>query len=882
MSKTLVIVESPAKAKTISQFLGKDYDVQASFGHIRDLPETSDEIPAEFKKEKWAKLGVNVDSKFEPLYVVPGDKQRHVTNLRKAMKEAESLLLATDEDREGESISWHILEVLKPKKSVKVQRIVFHEITPEAIQAALLSPRQVDESLVKAQETRRILDRLYGYTLSPLLWRKVGPKLSAGRVQSVAVRLVVMRERERKEFIVAQYSGLTANLAAKSGALDLKLGKISGQRVADGGSFDSKGNLEEKAYWLKADEANDLAGALEQSKPWTVTKLEAKPGTENPPQPFMTSTLQQEANRKLGFSARRTMQIAQNLYEGISIGSSTVGLITYMRTDSLTLADRAVQEARTYIASKFGKEYVPKSPKVYKSKAKNAQEAHEAIRPTDVSREPASIRKYLSDEQFKLYDLIWKRTVACQMESARVERTSLEVQVEQNSRKFDFQASGKTILFPGFLRVYVEGSDDPEADLGDREKVLPEVKVGDVLGCNKVSATEHATRPPARYTEASLVRKLEEEGVGRPSTYASIISTIQDRGYVSQRNKELIPSFTAFAVVSLLEENFGELVDLRFTAKMEDELDDIADGKRDMAEHLEEFYLGKGDRVGLVKDVEAKSAEIPYPHIPIGKDLVVRIGRNGPFVQRGEGGTGNTASIPDEVAPAELTEELALELIERKSSGGAALGVDQSTGKEVFLKAGRFGPYLEQEAGETPKRVTLPPGADAKSLTDQDLTDLFSFPKTLGNHSTTGQPVVMALGRYGAYLTSGESKANVGDWREALSMTLEEAEVQLAAPPRRGGATQRSAPAPLKQLGEIKVMSGRYGPYVTDGTTNATIPKNLDPETITLEQAQELIKAREAAGPSKAKGRRGSSRASASKTTAKKAPAKKAPAKKKK
>jgi DNA topoisomerase-1 len=870
MPKTLVIVESPAKAKTISRFLGKDYDVQASFGHIRDLPESSDDIPEALKKAKWAKLGVNVENDFEPLYIVPSDKKRHVDNLKKAAKDASHVMLATDEDREGESISWHILEILKPKKGVKVDRIVFHEITPEAIRAAIRSPRQVDQALVRAQETRRILDRLYGYTLSPLLWRKVGPKLSAGRVQSVAVRLVVMRERERRDFVRAQYSGVTARLAAKGGNLDVKLHHVGDQPVADGGSFNPAGELAEaKAYWLKSDEAGPLADRLKEAKPWRVTRVEKKPGRENPPVPFMTSTLQQEANRKLGFTARRTMQIAQNLYEGIDIGSGATGLITYMRTDSLSLAERAVKEARQVIESKYGKEYLPAKPREYKSKAKNAQEAHEAIRPTDLSREPNSIRKYLTDEQYKLYDLIWKRTLACQMNPAEVERTNLDVSVDEGGRGFTFGASGKTILFPGFLRVYVEGSDDPEAELGDRETVLPEVSVGQDLPCSAVTATEHETRPPARYTEASLVRRLEDDGVGRPSTYASIIGTIQDRGYIFKKGNELVPSFTAFAVIGLLEDHFGELVDLGFTARMEDELDQIADGKGDMVSHLKAFYSGEK---GLAQEVETRTPDIPFPIIPLGENIVVRIGRNGPFVQRGEGGQGNTASVPEDLPPAELDLEKAQELLAKKGAAAAPLATDSATGQEVFLKSGRFGAYLEQGSEETVRRVTLPPGESSSTLSEQDVANLFSFPRTLGKNDK-GDDVVLAIGRYGAYLSAGEQKANVGDWRPSLQMELPAALELLANPPRRGQAARQPV-EPMAELGThpdlagpVKVMSGRFGPYVTDGATNATIPRGTEPSSLTLAQAVELIKARIAAGPPVKKGRRTSAKAPAKRTT---------------
>lgn len=867
MSKTLVVVESPAKARTISRFLGKEYEVLASFGHIRDLPEKAADIPASHKDKKWAKLGVNVEGEFEPLYIIPPDKKRHITALKDAAKGTTRLLLATDEDREGESISYHILEVLKPKKDTTVQRIVFHEITPEAINAAIANPRKLDESLVRAQETRRILDRLYGYTLSPLLWKKVAPKLSAGRVQSVAVRLVVMRERERRDFITVEYAGITANLAKGEISFKAKLDKINASNIVTGQSFSSLGELtKQKETWLKIDQATPLADKLKANSPWTVTDVETKPGVENPPVPFMTSTLQQEANRKLGFPARRTMQVAQNLYEGIDIGGGSTGLITYMRTDSLSLAERAVQEAREVIQRMYGKEYLPASPKVYKSKAKNAQEAHEAIRPTDLTRTPASIKSKLTDEQFKLYDLIWKRTIACQMNPARVERTRAELLTELDSNSYTFSTTGKRIVFPGFLRVYVEGFDDPDAEIGDKETLLPELKKGDQVPAqiilNTVDATEHSTKPPARYTEASLVQKLEAEGIGRPSTYASIIGTIQDRGYVFKAANQLVPTFTAFAVTQLLEGSFPKLIDIGFTAEMENELDEIADGTRDMVAHLKEFYYGNKKEPGILDKVEKEGPEIPFPHIPLGEDIVIRIGRNGPFIQRGEGGTGNTASIPDDLAPADLTYQKAEELLEQRAKGPESVGTDSKTGRAILAKTGRFGAYLELEQTEEeveakvkPTRVGLPPGVTPAQLTEEDLTVLTSYPKVIGNHPETGEPINLLLGRYGPYLQTGTKNANAGEWKTAPNLTVDQA-VELIA---EGGKGRKSgAPEPLKELGEaegcdgpIKVMSGRYGPYVTDGKTNATIPKGTDPESVTIEQAAELIKTRAAAGPSK-------------------------------
>lgn len=873
----LVIVESPAKAKTISRFLGKDYVVEASFGHVRDLPERADEIPADKKELKWAKLGVNVDGDFEPLYVVPADKKRHVDTLKRSSKEATELLLATDEDREGESISWHILQLLKPGKK-PVRRIVFHEITPEAIDEALKNPRDLDENLVRAQETRRILDRLYGYSLSPLLWKKVAPKLSAGRVQSVAVRLIVERERERMRFKSSEYWDLEAKLSAKEAAFNTTLVRIGEQTVASGKDFNSlTGELASKARHLRQPDAEALRDVARESRPWRVTDVEEKDGSENPPAPFMTSTLQQEANRKLRFASKRTMQIAQKLYEGIDLDGERVGLITYMRTDSLNLAERALEQAREVIRSSYGPEFLPSQPKRYKTKAKGAQEAHEAIRPTDLQRRPQDVKRYLSDEEFKLYELIWKRTIASQMLPAKTKLTRLFVGVQAGQDHLTFATSGKQIVFPGFLQAYTEGSDDPEADLAEKETILPVVKKGDELGLVAVEAKGHTTKPPARYTEASLVKKLEEEGIGRPSTYSSIITTVQDRGYVNKRANELVPTFTAFAVTELLEDHFAELVDIRFTANMETELDEIAEGERDWVKHLREFYHGDQGHPGLEPQINNKQKDIPFPAIelgetPDGQKVVVRVGRFGTFVQRGEGGPGHRANVPDDLAPAELTLEAALELIERSTLGPESIGVDRQSGRCVLLRKGRFGDYLEvaqtegeQASGEKPRRVTLPPGVSASELTEADLQLLLTFPRILG-HTDGGDPITVAIGQYGPYLKAGNDTRNVSDWRTAATMTLAEAHALLAAPKvgRNGRpiGAPRAASAPIQEFGElegaagpVRVLSGRFGPYVTDGSVNATLPRSMDPATISADEAMELIRAKAAAGPVKRKGR---------------------------
>lgn len=867
MSK-LVIVESPAKAKTIGRFLGPDYDVQASFGHVRDLPEGADEIPVEFKKEKWARLGVNVEKGFEPIYVVSADKRRHVEALKKASKGVEELLLATDEDREGESISWHILQLLKPSKNTKVRRIVFHEITPEAISDALRNPRQVDEDLVRAQETRRILDRLYGYTLSPLLWKKVAPKLSAGRVQSVAVRLTVERERERMAFHESTYWDIEADLATATGSFKARLSRVDKERVATGKSFDpATGLLKEKALWLDEAAAKGLANAARPARPWIVSGVDTTPGKESPPPPFMTSTLQQEANRKLRMGSRRTMQVAQTLYEGVDLGGEREGLITYMRTDSLHLADRAIEQARQVIRDLYGDEYVPVKPNHYKTKAKGAQEAHEAIRPTDLSRRPQDVARFLDKEQLALYELIWKRTIACQMPPARVLRTSVDVLVVADGRALSFAASGKQIEFPGFLRAYVEGSDDPDAELEGKETVLPPLTKGQEVEPKSVEPSGHRTKPPARYTEASLVKKLEEEGVGRPSTYASIIGTIQDRGYVFKRANELVPTFTAFAVTQLLENHFQELVDIAFTARMEEELDEIADGKLNWVDRLTRFYFGWEDHAGLEKQVETEGPAIPFPVHPIGETeagepVVVRIGRYGPFIQRGEGGKGNVVSVPADLAPAELTIEKALDLLASRTSEPDSVGVDRETGRCVFFKKGRFGNYLEvaldeKEAAEKakPRRVTLPEGLDPTVLEEEELQGLLALPRPVGHLDT--EEVVVSIGKYGAYLKKGQETRNIANWRDALTIDLAAA-AKLFAQPKPGhgrdSATPREAIREFGPLdgasGPVRVMPGRYGPYVTDGKVNATLPKTMAPEEVTAEQALAMILAKAAAGPS--------------------------------
>lgn len=868
MAKKLVIVESPAKAKTISRFLGNDYVVEASFGHIRDLPEKAGDIPSEFKDKKWARLGVDVDNKFQPIYVVPSSKSSAVSKLRQAAKGADTLLLATDEDREGESISWHILQVLRIPKATKVERIVFHEITPEAINAALKSPRQVDEALVRAQETRRILDRLYGYSLSPVLWKKVAPKLSAGRVQSIAVKLLVEREKQRIAFVSAKYWGIEAALKAEKGSFKAKLVRLDDKKVAiDGGDFDpNTGQLKDpKMVLLDAKNAQALADNGKDARPWKVVKLDKTPASQNPPAPFMTSTLQQEASRKLKFSARHTMQIAQQLYEGVDLDGERVGLITYMRTDSLTLAQRALDQAREVIAGLYGKDYLPKTAKQYKTKSKNAQEAHEAIRPTDLTRRLQDVKKYLSADQAALYDLIWKRTIASQMVKAELERTAVEVAVKLVDKTAIFNSSGSVILFPGFLKAYVEGSDDPDAELADREVVMPDMKVGEEVVPTSVKASEKITKPPLRYSEASLVKKLEEEGIGRPSTYATILGTIQDRGYCFQKGIELVPTFVAFGVTELLEKHFADLADLKFTANMEQELDEIADGKRDWVDYLSAFYLSKGKHKGLVDQITAQEPEIAYPRILIGaapdstEEIVVRIGRSGCFIQKGDGDGKATANVPDRMPPDEMTVERALELLAGGGSSGQV--VAEAGDRKVVVKSGRFGDYIEVEltpeekaAKVDPKRVTLPPELKPNSVTDEEINDLLLLPRALGANSS-GEEVIASVGRYGAYVKAGSEARSLAAWRDATTITLEAA-LDLLSKPKAAMKRTAGKAEPLAVLREesegvqsVRVMSGRFGPYVTDGQTNATIPRGTDPTAVTLEQALEMLSKPKSAAP---------------------------------
>jgi DNA topoisomerase-1 len=860
MAHALIIVESPAKARTIARFLGDDFVLESSIGHIRDLPSTAAEIPKEYKKEKWARLGVNVDDEFKPLYIIPSGKKKQVDTLKKKLKDATELYLATDEDREGEAIAWHLVEVLKPK--IPVKRLVFHEITKPAIDQALEHPRDIDDQLVAAQEARRILDRLVGYEISPILWRKLRPKLSAGRVQSVATRLIVAREEARMRFIEAGFSRIEARFTGEGGtAFSARLAELDGRRVAIGKDFDPETGQpkNDTVLVLGSGLANEVAAELADAV-FRVDEVKEKPFTTRPYPPFMTSTLQQEAARKLRFNAQRTMRVAQSLYEN--------GYITYMRTDSFTLSGEALRAARAQVSELYGSDFLPDQPRVYRSKSKSAQEAHEAIRPAgDRFRTPKSLRGSLEGDQLKLYELIWKRTLASQMRDA----TGVKTDVKLSAPTADhggagFITSGKVITFPGFIRAYVEGADDPRADMPDKEKLLPRLTVGQDLASDEVVATDHTTQPTPRYTEATLVKELEARGIGRPSTYATIIQTIQDRGYVWHKGPTLVPTFTAIAVVRLLEQHLPDLVDYDFTARMEDELDAIAKGERDTVPWLHDFFFGASEdgngrpimRMGLQRLLTETSEGIhPREASTIrigttsdGRDAVVRIGRFGPYVQIGEDGA--RAGVPDELPPDELTVERAIELVEKAEAGGRAIGIHPETGEEIFLKEGRYGPYVQLGAngGESkPKMASLWPGMVLDELTLEDAIMLLSFPREIGRHPDTGETITARVGRYGPYVSMGKENRSLPNHESLITMTLDEAVALLKQP--KGGGRQRSSSV-IKELGAhpesneaIQVKTGRYGPYVTDGTVNATVPKGTDPESLTMDQAVELIARRE-------------------------------------
>lgn len=899
-TKKLVIVESPNKVKSIAQYLGDGYEVMASVGHIRDLIEPKN-LPPELKKGSLGKFSVDVENEFEPYYVVSDQKKKTVADLKRALKNADELLLATDEDREGEAIAWHLVEVLKPK--VPVKRMVFHEITREAIEKARDNTREIDTALVDAQETRRILDRLYGYEVSPVLWRKVGPGLSAGRVQSAATRLVVDRERERLAFVPASYWGLTARLAPEEGsAFDARLARVDGTRVATGRDFDDHGRLTSDARTLDEASATTLAGAIRQaSTAIAVSKVESKPYSRRPAAPFTTSTLQQEAARKLRFSARQTMSVAQSLYEN--------GYITYMRTDSASLSQQATNAARTQAAKLYGPETVPEKPRTYASKSKNAQEAHEAIRPSgETFRTPAELERSLRGPEFRLYDLIWKRTVASQMADAKGQTASVTVEARVTEGPLDgtvaeFTASGTVITFRGFLNAYEESKDEERNASDSAEAKLPPLTEKQPLTVEDVAADGHETTPPPRYTEASLVKSLEELGIGRPSTFASIISTIIDRGYVTQRGQALVPSWVAFSVVRLLEDYFGDLVQYDFTAEMEDDLDRIADGEAERVDWLNSFYFGSGKHKGLRRvidnlgEIDARSIN----SIAIDDGVTLRIGKYGPYLEVTEPGAAEDApprrvNIPPELAPDELTPAKARELIEAPVLTDRVLGTDPATGKQVLAKDGRFGPYVteadpEDEAavdpatGEVnepakktrkaaaakPRTASLFKSMDLATIDLDTALKLLDLPRVVGTDPESGEEIQAQNGRYGPYLKKGTDTRSLPSEDDIFDVDLPGA-LELFAQPKYGN---RRASSALKEFDAdpvsgkpIRIKDGRFGAYVTDGETNATIPRGETVDEVDFDRAVQLLADKRAKGPAKKPARK-----TAAKTTAAKTPA---------
>ncbi len=850
--KRLVIVESPAKAKTIAGYLGPDFVVESSIGHIRDLPERAAEVPEEIKNKPWGRMAVDVDNGFEPYYVVDPDKKKVVADLRKHLKDADELLLATDEDREGEAIAWHLLEVLKPK--VPVRRMVFHEITKGAIERALEETREIDDRLVDAQETRRILDRLYGYEVSPVLWKKITRGLSAGRVQSVATRLVVERERARMAFVAASYWDVLGTFAP--GDFTARLVAVDGARVAQGRDFRSDGTAREGVLVLTEERATQLTGALD-GRPFAVRSVDEKPYTRRPAAPFRTSTLQQEASRKLRFSSQTAMRVAQRLYEN--------GFITYMRTDSVSLSETALAAARAQAAEVYGADTVPAAPRHYARQVANAQEAHEAIRPAgDTFRTPQQVAGELSRDELALYELIWKRTISSQMKDAAGQTVSIRLGATTTTGDdAEFSATGTVITFPGFLLAYEAGRDEP-AD-AEEERRLPQLTVGQELAATALEPQGHETSPPARYTEASLVKALEERGIGRPSTYASIMGTIVDRGYVFKKGTALVPTFLAFSVVQLLEEHMNELVDYDFTARLEGDLDRIAAGDEDRTRWLGRFYYGGDGGHGLHALVtlldEKQRSELTAIEVPVpGIEAHVLIGRSGPYLKQGD----RTASVPDDLPPDELTAGLAEELLSRPTEG-RSLGHHPETGRELVARDGRYGPYvaevLPEGAKEKPRTASLFKSMSLDTLTLDDAVRLLSLPRTLV--APDGEEILVSNGRYGPFVKKGAETRSLESEEQLLEITADEALAVLAQPKQRRG--RGAAAPPLKELGPdpasgkpMIVKDGRFGPYVTDGETNASLRRGDEPDTITVERAAELLADRRARGP--AKPRRGPTR----------------------
>jgi DNA topoisomerase I len=858
--KRLVVVESPTKARTIRGFLPSGYHVAASMGHVRDLPESASEIPSTVKGEDWARLGVNVAADFQPLYVVPGSKRKVVAELKGMLKDADELVVATDEDREGESIGWHLVEVLSPR--VPVSRIVFHEITEDAIRDALAHPRRLDDHLVRAQETRRILDRLVGYTVSPLLWKKISAGLSAGRVQSVAVRLLVLRERDRRAFRSGAYWDLKAFLSREDQPFEAMLLSVDGKRVATGKDFDENtGRIRQGRDVVLLDEsaAHQLRLRLEDAD-WQVTESEDKPSVRRPYPPFTTSTLQQEANRKLRLSAREAMRVAQRLYEE--------GYITYMRTDSVHLSEQAIAAARSRIRQRYGESYLSDAPRQFTTRTKGAQEAHEAIRPAGTEMRTSEELR-LQGVEAALYDLIWKRTVASQMAEARLTQSTVLIAAVDAV----FRASGRRVDFPGFFRAYVEGSDDPEAALEDRESPLPRLVAGDPLLLQELAALSHQTQPPARYTEATLVKTLESEGIGRPSTYASIIGTIIDRGYVARDGGQLVPTFTAFAVTELLERHFPNLVDIKFTARMEDQLDDIAAGETAWLPYLREFFLGPEGLEHQVREGEERidpreASTIRLPDLP----AQVRIGRFGTFAEVRNGDDTVTVTLPEGIPPADLTAEQIDELVKAKKEGPEVLGAHPETGEPILLLNGPFGPYVQlgetKEKGVKPRRASLPRGLTPEQLTLEQAVDLLSLPRTLGEHPETGKPVRAGIGRFGPFVVHDADFRSLKPEDDVLTVELPRA-LELLSQPKAAAR----GPKPLRELGPhpadgepVVVFQGRYGPYVKHADTNATLPKGVTPEEVSLEAAVELLRDRATKPKRSSKKGRGGAKAGSSKT----------------
>ncbi|MDE2923519.1 MAG: type I DNA topoisomerase [Acidobacteriota bacterium] len=871
MTNSLVIVESPAKARTIERYLGPGYRVESSIGHIRDLPRTAAEVPEKYRGRPWARLGVDIEGGFDPLYVIPREKKEQITKLRKALRDADELVLATDEDREGEAIAWHLKEVLRPK--VPVRRMVFHEITRSAVEAALTRTRDIDHRLVDAQEARRVLDRLYGYEVSPVLWKKVQPRLSAGRVQSVATRIVVERERERMAFVPADYWTVDVELETEDGQarrFPARVSAVGGRTVARGRDFDrTTGKLKTKAHLLLQVEAETLGEELPSTRP-VVAEVKEQPFTRRPYAPFITSTLQQEAARKLRYTAQRTMRVAQGLYEN--------GYITYMRTDSTSLSGQAIAAARRQVADLYGSEYLPAKARVYARRA-NAQEAHEAIRPAGTSfRTPDQLRGALDRDSLRLYELIWKRTLASQMKDATGTSTTVLLETSTpGTGAVQLTASGRVLRFAGFLRVYVEGSDDPRTRAEDEERFLPPLRRGETVGVATAEPNGHTTQAPARYTEASLVRELEKQGVGRPSTYAAILQTIVDRGYVWKKGSALVPTFLAFAVTRLLEQHLGDLVDLDFTARMESDLDAIAGGEREARPWLRNFYFGRepgpdsAGRKGLqslvgegIDDIDARAVcSLLLGEDEEGRAVAVRVGRYGPYVQAGD--DGERVSLEESTPPDELTLERALSMLESVSEQSGPLGHHPETGEPVYVKTGRYGDYVQlgdavpSGAGRKrgrksgggaakPKMASLWPSMDRKNLTLDEALLLLSFPRELGRHPESDEVITVQDGRYGAYIRCGKESRSLESQEQMATIGVDDALALLRQPKRRRGSA-----SVLKELGEhpksglaLSIKTGRFGPYVTDGQVNATVPKARDPQDVGLEEAVDLLAAREA------------------------------------